>query len=985
MTASTRECPSCRTPLPADAQFCYRCGNATPTEPGVPPRVMPTGTFEVAKVQRVLADRYRVERVIGEGGMATVYLAEDLKHRRRVAVKVMRPELAATLGGDRFLREIEIAARLNHPHILPLHDSGEAEGVLYYVMPWVEGETLASRIAREGELPVAEALRIAREVAEALGHAHRHGVVHRDVKPANILLGEGHALVADFGIARALAAEGGGQGITATGLAIGTPQYMSPEQATGAGDVDARTDVYAAGAVLYEMLAGEPPFTGRTPQAVVVRAMTERPRPLAAVREGLDPMLEQVVMRALARSPADRFPTAQALADALQGLEREGRQTTGAHPVEPAGVRPLWPVLGAVAVLALAGVAFFAGRWGLPRWVLGAALVLGAAGAVMLFLTMRAEARRRAGAPPGGMGRLLTWRNAALGGVAAMLAWSVVAVAAGAGRVAAAGTETALAGTRVAVLPFQNQGDSADDYIVDGIADEIRGRLAGVGGLAVIASGSSGEYRASRLPPQRIARELGASHLLLGRVRWAPGSGTGRRVQVVSELVDARTGATAWQQSFEAPLTDVFEVQSQIAARVAEELGTQLGTQETRTLARRPTVSPAAWDAYLKARAITSSDPLSLRQAVGHLEQAVALDSTFVEAWASLSNRTRGLFFNGGRQPALLTRSGVAYRRALALDSTSAAAHVAAANFALIVDNDSEAAGRSLAAALRLAPNDPEVLRLASRTEADHGRLGDAMRYLERARELDPRSVPVLGDLQRYYVLAHRLREAVEVSDAALALDPSSVNLYNILAAAHAAGGDTVAARMVSRRAIASGVTPPALAGYFVGFQELGWLLTPEVQALVPRLTPAAFDDDRAWWGQSLASYYWSAGRPDLARSYADSALAPSREQVRLAPEEPGVRALLGVVLAHAGRKAEAIAEGRRALALHERRPNLNRTYDRLQLVRIYIVTGEHERALDELALVLREPGYVTPAWLRIDPLFAPLRGNPRFARLAAG
>src|SRR5574338_306543 len=285
MSTAARTCPSCHSTLPEEAQFCMHCGKATPTEPGVPPRPMPTGEFEVAKVTRVLADRYRIERVVGEGGMATVYLAEDLKHKRRVAVKVMRPELAATLGTDRFLREVEIAAQLSHPHILPMYDSGDAGGMLYYVMPYVDGESLANRIQRDGELPVPETLRLGREVAEALAYAHKRGIIHRDIKPANILLSEGHALVADFGIARALDAEG--EAITRTGLAIGTPQYMSPEQSTGDKTVDARTDIYALGAVLYEMLTGEPPFTGRSPQAVVARSLTERPRPLAATREGL--------------------------------------------------------------------------------------------------------------------------------------------------------------------------------------------------------------------------------------------------------------------------------------------------------------------------------------------------------------------------------------------------------------------------------------------------------------------------------------------------------------------------------------------------------------------------------------------------------------------------------------------------------------------------------------------------------------------------
>ncbi len=261
---------------------------------------MPTAAIEVAKVRTALADRYRIERVLGEGGMATVYLAEDLKHRRRVAVKVMRPELAATLGAERFLREIEIAAQLSHPHILPVHDSGESDGVLYYVMPYVEGESLRERVHREGRLAVDDALRLAREMAEALGYAHKRGIVHRDIKPANVMLGEGHALVADFGIARAADS---GTALTRTGLAVGTPQYMSPEQASGEPVLDARSDVYALGAVLYEMLAGQPPFSGPTPQAVLAKSLTQEVEPLPRIRPDVSAPVAALVAKAMARRP----------------------------------------------------------------------------------------------------------------------------------------------------------------------------------------------------------------------------------------------------------------------------------------------------------------------------------------------------------------------------------------------------------------------------------------------------------------------------------------------------------------------------------------------------------------------------------------------------------------------------------------------------------------------------------------------------------
>jgi serine/threonine-protein kinase len=268
------------------------------------------------RLQSALADRYRVERELGAGGMAIVYLATDLKHQRQVAIKILRPELAAALGHERFLREIEIAAKLQHPHILPVYDSGDADGILYYVMPFVEGESLRDRLVRGGSLPPAEACRIAREVADALAYAHRQGIVHRDIKPANILLSQGHAMVADFGIARAVTASASAQGLTQAGMAVGTPSYMSPEQALGEQNLDGRTDVYALGVVLYEMLTGSPPFEGTTPQAIIAAALSREVPKLASDPLGLSP----VIRRALAREPQDRFQTSDELSAALDGV-----------------------------------------------------------------------------------------------------------------------------------------------------------------------------------------------------------------------------------------------------------------------------------------------------------------------------------------------------------------------------------------------------------------------------------------------------------------------------------------------------------------------------------------------------------------------------------------------------------------------------------------------------------------------------------------
>ncbi|HXW97803.1 MAG TPA: protein kinase, partial [Gemmatimonadales bacterium] len=299
------------------------------------------------RLGRGLSTRYTIHRELGQGGMAVVFLAQDLRHDRQVALKVLRPEISAEIGAERFLREIKLAAGLTHPHILPVFDSGEADGLLFYVMPSMEGHSLRERLDKERQLPLGDALRITREVASALDYAHRHKVVHRDIKPENILLHEGAAMVADFGIGKALTATGAS--ITQTGLALGTPAYMSPEQASGELDTDGRSDLYSLGCVLYEMLTGEPPFTGVTAQAVIAKRFVS-PIPKIRTTRDVPEAVDAAVSRALARTPVDRFPTAAEFAEALRTISRDG--VTGAHRI----VEGAKPGTKAIAVLPLANM-----------------------------------------------------------------------------------------------------------------------------------------------------------------------------------------------------------------------------------------------------------------------------------------------------------------------------------------------------------------------------------------------------------------------------------------------------------------------------------------------------------------------------------------------------------------------------------------------------------------------------------------------------
>src|SRR5215207_9840267 len=306
-----------------------------------------------ARLVGALADRYRLERELGQGGMAIVYLAEDLRHHRKVAVKVLRPELAAALGGERFLREIQIAANLRHPHILPLYDSGAADGFLYYVMPLVEGESLRDRLTREKQLPIDDAVRYAREVADALSYAPAPGVIHRGIKPENILIESDNAVVADFGIAKAVAAAGPRTTLTDPGIAIGTPAYMSPEQAAGDKDLDGRSDLYSLGCVLYEMLAGHPPFRGVTTESLARQHVMTPPQPVTQFRPAVPAIVNEALMRALAKAPADRFNPVGQFSAALAPVTA----TSFASP--PTRRRMRWIAAGAITLLLLASGAIW--------------------------------------------------------------------------------------------------------------------------------------------------------------------------------------------------------------------------------------------------------------------------------------------------------------------------------------------------------------------------------------------------------------------------------------------------------------------------------------------------------------------------------------------------------------------------------------------------------------------------------------------------
>ena len=854
--------------------------------------------------------------------MATVYLAQDLKHDRPVALKVLLPELAAGLGAERFQREIKLVARLQHPHILTVHDSGEAGAQLWFTMPYVEGESLRDRLRREQQLGVEEALRITREAAQALQYAHEHGVVHRDIKPENLLLTrDGSTLVADFGIARALGAD---ERLTQAGSSMGTPAYMSPEQASDDKPVDARTDVYSLGCVLYEMLAGQPPYTGSKAWAIIAKWLTEPIPSVRTTRPDVPERVDLAIQRALAQSAADRFATPAEFVQALQGA--------------PSGFTPV-PTPVALSAPAVA----------IPRRVPVVALVVGLG--VLVAGALFAWHRTHAGASESAGPKLL------------------------------------------AVLPFENLGDSADAYFADGVTEAVRGKLARVAGLEVIARASSNQYRHTTKPPQEIARELGTDYLLTATVRWEKAPGGGSRVRVTPELVDVKPGRaprTRWQESFDASLTDVFQVQADIATTVARALDVALGDSARRDLEAQPTQSLAAYDAFLQgeaaSQAMSVGDPTSLRRAVGFYERAVALDSLFATAWARLSHAQTRLYANGVPDPALGEQARLAAERARRLKPNDPLVYRAfGAYYSIINPVNLDRALAEYEQGIRLAPDNVVLLGALGVTESNLGRWDSAATLVARAALLDPRSADIAIQLADILTMLRRYARADSAADWALALAPTNPRVVWQKVMVALGQGQLDSARAVIR-ASARQIDPATLFSYMVVFQDLYWVLDDEAQRRVLALPPSAFDDDRGTWGLVRTQLYHLRGDRGRTAIYADSARIAFAEQSRAAPEDAQRHALLGVTLAYLGRKADAVREGQRAVELQPiSRDAYSGPYYPLQLARIYLLVGEPEKALDQLEPLLRMPYYLSPGWLRIDPTFTPLKGNPRFERLVAG
>ncbi len=769
--------------------------------------------------------------------MSRVFVAQDRALGRRVAVKVLTREVAAEIKTERFRLEIQLAAKLQHPHIVPLLQSGDIGGILYYTMPFVAGESLRERIGREGALPVSDAIRVLRQVASAISYAHRHGVVHRDIKPDNVMLADEFALVMDFGVARALSASttAGDQRLTGGGVALGTPAYMAPEQALADPEIDHRADIYAFGILAYETLTGEPPFRGKTAQATLAAHVVEAPDPIGSKRAGIPPSVAALIMKCIEKKPDDRPQTAS---DLLPVFDAAATASPGDQMAATAVTPSSVSASGAPPPTAVA-----------------------------------APPRRRSA---------LKWTV-----VAAALAVIIAAAYAATSRAREGKTAGAAGFTSVAVLPLVNVGgNKSDEYFSDGMTDELANALGKLPGLRVASRTSAYSFKGTNASVEEIGKKLNVQTVMEGTVRRA-----GQRLRVSAQLTSVSDGLALWQDTYEREASDVFSVQDDIARSIAAALKLRLGGQaRTFSSDSRGTENLGAYDNFLRGQYfLNARGAENLRLAVAYFDSAAARDPNFARAHAGLATAYVLLPEYTDAAPKNVSQLTFdAASRALAIDSSLAEAYTAR-GLANVHDWKFDEAGVAYKKALLFNPNYPTAHQWYGELLYHMGRVDESVVQMRKAIELEPLApinasalgyaLIVRGDydeaidvlkkgieafprlglhrtmLGDAYLMSGRTREAIPELETAVRLDPELTLRKGYLAYGYGRDGQKEKARAIiaelENPAQGRGRSGVALAAAYLGLPDHARALTALEQAVrehdISLLTASSLVPDRLW------------------------------------------------------------------------------------------------------------------------------------------
>jgi serine/threonine-protein kinase len=842
--------------------------------------------------------------------MSRVYLARDEALERDIVIKVLPRELAAEMSVERFAREIKLAAGLQHPHVLPVLSAGSSDGLPYYTMPFVRGESLRTAMDKK-QLSRDDALGLLRDVARALRYAHGEGVVHRDIKPENILLSSGSAVVVDFGIAKALSAsrtQAPGGTLTLVGTSIGTPAYMSPEQAAADPNIDHRADIYAWGVIAYELLSGRHPFDGKTtPQQYLKAHLSESPAPLGSVAPGLPAAVANVVMRALEKEPRDRPQSADEILQQLGGTSVSG-------PVAAQGrASSFWRTLSI-------------------------------AGAVALLLAIG----------------LIVWRG---------------------------NSARAESPIMLAVLPFENQGPPEQEYFVDGLADAVNGKLAGVSGLSVIDRRSTAAYRKTTKPVKQIGSELGVQYVLGAVVRWAQGD-SGWRAQVMPTLVDTRDATTRWAgEPVVVSSSDPFTAQTEIASRVVDALQIALGANERRDLAERPTANTEAYDAFLRGTAVfdavwrSSVSVRGLDQAIADFQRAVTLDPKFAKGWAMLSIARYNRSVEVPGDTASLRLAKEAARRATALDPNDPIVVSVRAGITFI-EGDREGGSKIVADAVKAGIFDADLLVEHAFDIVDKPNLADsADKLVMRAVSMSPRESRLLRSAAG---MAFQRRDWVEWEKrtrASIALDPTDERGWAALAQRARSAGDTISMKKTISEALRYIPSPSnlLLVSMVYAGNELGARFIPMKPE---QLRIETLYDSVSSYHDNKADYFFRVGNIPKARASLDSIIDQMEGRTLSGRLEADLRMYLANAYAQTGRLPEAARELDRARSAARASKILNRDgspdLNPRVVAAILGALGRPDEAVEQLRRLIGA-GQWTRAGIALEPKMRTLRGNPKY------